>query len=98
MLVASTDGASMDKLLNNPHAPDLFADGATGYLSLNGNMRITFEAVRSDYSTNPHALDRVVVGLVVMPIAAAEAMANAILQHVALVRNAPNQDANTTMQ
>jgi hypothetical protein len=31
------------ELLDNPHAPDVFADSATGFFLLNGNIRITFE-------------------------------------------------------
>lgn len=88
----------MDKVLNDPHSPEVFADAALGFFSFNGNMRITFEAVRPDHSTTPNSLDRVVIGRVVMPIVAAEAMANSILEHVALARRVPDQDASTTKQ
>jgi hypothetical protein len=32
--------------LDNPHAPDIFADALTGIFVLNGNFRLTLEAVR----------------------------------------------------
>lgn len=88
----------MNKPPNDPHAPEAYCDGATGYFSFNGNMRIAFEAVRPDHSTTPNSLDRVVISRVVMPIAAAEAMANSILEHLALARRVPDRDAGTTRQ
>ena len=70
------------ELLNNPHAPDVFADAAVGFFSFNGCMRITFEALRSDYRTNPANVDHVVIGRLVMPILAAKAMAETILNQI----------------
>jgi hypothetical protein len=76
-------------LLHNPHTPDVFADSAVGFFTFNGCMRITFDSVRSDYRTNPANLDRAVIGRLVMPVAAAEAMAHAILQQVQQLKDEP---------
>ncbi|UVC09854.1 hypothetical protein IHQ71_04365 [Rhizobium sp. TH2] len=76
-------------LLNNPNAPDVFADSAVGFFNFNGNMRITFEAVHSDYTTNPPGIDRVVIGRLVMPVAAAEAMARSVLDLVEKMKAEP---------
>jgi hypothetical protein len=58
-------------ILNNPHAPDLFIDDCPGFNCLNGVMRVTLAAVRSDYSTPAIVAHRVVVGRLVMSVAAA---------------------------
>jgi hypothetical protein len=51
--------------LDNPHAPDVFADNATGFFNLNGNIRITFESVRVNHVTSPGPMTRVVIGRLV---------------------------------
>ncbi len=85
------------KFFNSPTAPDVFVDSAIGFFSFNGNMRITFEAVRSDYSQDPANLDHVVVGRLVMPVSAAEAMARTILQQIESLANQPIP-ASTSVQ
>lgn len=59
-------------LMDVPLAPEVFVFAASGFFVLNGNIAITFETARSDYSTNPPGVNRVVVGRVVMPIAGAQ--------------------------
>jgi hypothetical protein len=59
-------------LIDNPTAPNLFADEAVGFFVVNNTMRITFAAARVDHTTNPGTQSRVVTGRLVMPIAAAE--------------------------
>jgi len=39
--------------LDNPAAPDIFADAATGFFINHGNIRITFEAIRVNHETTP---------------------------------------------
>jgi hypothetical protein len=80
------DMSNGPNLLYNPHMPDVFADAATGLFTFNGCMRVTFESVRSNYAHTPAAVDRVVVGRVVMPVLAAEAMAKSILAQVKRLR------------
>jgi len=62
-------------LLDNPQAPDVFADDVTGWFLSGGNVRITFECHRVSHTASPGPLNRVVIGRLVMPIDAAEAMA-----------------------
>lgn len=65
--------------VDNPHAPDVFADYATGFFTMNGSLRITFEAARVNHATAPGPINRVVIGRLVMPESAAESMARDIL-------------------
>jgi hypothetical protein len=78
--------------VDNPHAPEWFADDASGAHWHNGNMRITFEALRATHATQPAAMSRIVVGTLVMPVAAAEAMARLLL---VAIENAKNAAAGT---
>jgi len=73
-------------LLDNPHAPDVYADSATGWFLMNGNVRITFESARVSHITSPGPLNRVVIGRLVMPIDAAEQMAKGLLEFIAQQR------------
>ena len=75
--------------IDNPHAPDVFADGVSGVFHLNGMIRITFESVRVNHSTSPGPVNRVVVGRLVMPINAAEAFAKGLLQFIEQQRHSP---------
>ncbi len=58
-------------LIDNAHAPEVFATLATGILRIQDNIAITFEASRSDYSQSPPTVNRVVIARLVMPIAGA---------------------------
>lgn len=70
------------EFVDNPHAPDIFADAATGIFTLSGNVRLTFESVRCEHSKSPGPIRRVVIGRLVMPEAAAEQMARMILENL----------------
>ena len=65
--------------VDNPNAPEVFADDAAGVLWHNGNVRITFESLRANHRVAPASMSRVVVGTLVMPMAAAEAMARMLI-------------------
>lgn len=58
-------------LLPNPLAPEVFAAEAAGFFVLNGNIVITLESARPEYSNGP-TLNRVIVGRVVMPVSGAQ--------------------------
>jgi hypothetical protein len=73
------DGQKVE-FVDNPYAPDLFADAATGWYFLNGNVRITFEAVRAGHVPMPAPIRRVVVARLVMPLEQVEAMAKGLLE------------------
>jgi hypothetical protein len=40
-------------LIDDPHAPDIFPDGLSGYFFLNGNIRLTFESARVSHVSVP---------------------------------------------
>lgn len=61
--------------LDDPHAPEIFASGITGYFILNGNVVITFESARADHSASPGPVNRVVCARIVLPIGAAQDLA-----------------------
>lgn len=58
--------------IDNPHAPDVFADGVSGVFLLNGVLRLTFESARVDHSQSPGPVNRVVIGRLTMPLDAAK--------------------------
>jgi hypothetical protein len=68
--------------VDNMHAPDVFADGATGFFIFGGNVKITFESVRVDHTTSPGPVSRVVIGRLVMPVDSAEALAKGLLDFI----------------
>ena len=82
-------------LVTDGHAPEIFCDGAAGALWHNGNLRITLEALRANHNVQPAALQRVVVGTLVMPIAAAESIARLILDAVQRSRQGENAPQTT---
>lgn len=88
----------MTKLVHNPFSQDIYADSAVGFFTYNGNMRITLESVRSDYTQEPIATDRVVVGRLVMPVAAAEALAKGILEQLERLKAESAIQSSTRVQ
>jgi hypothetical protein len=65
--------------IDNPLAPDVFADGASGFFMLSGLVRITLESARPNHSTPPGLLNRVVIARLVLPVPAAEELAKGLL-------------------
>jgi hypothetical protein len=63
------------KFIDNPHAPEVFADEVAGFLIFNGNLHITFSSPRVDHSSSPNPVNRVVIGRLVMPVGSAHAFA-----------------------
>jgi hypothetical protein len=61
--------------VDNPHAPEVFADAVTGYFLLNGTISMTFEAARVDHKASPGPVSRVVIGRLRMPVSAAQGLA-----------------------
>lgn len=60
--------------MDDPHAPELFADSVTGYFLFNGNLRLTLESARVEHSASPGPVNRVVIGRIVMPVSSARAL------------------------
>jgi hypothetical protein len=96
-----TEGGQPEiSFLDNPHAPDIFADGATGFFNLSGNIKITLECGRVNHVTSPGPITRVVIGRLVVPIAQAEALAKGLLDFITqqrTVQNPPTQAATGTV-
>lgn len=65
-------------LVNDPLAPDIFADEATGFYLLGGNVRIAFSTWRVNHEQSPGSANRVVICRLVMPLSQAEALAKGL--------------------
>jgi len=72
---AAAGGTAVVPFLDNPHAPEVFVEGAWGFLLLNGNVHITLTALRVNHNSNPGPVNRVVIGRVVMPLVGAQGFA-----------------------
>jgi hypothetical protein len=62
-------------LVDNPHAPEVFADDALGFFLRGGVVRITFSTGRVDHRTSPGPINRIVVGRMAMPLSGAQDLA-----------------------
>jgi hypothetical protein len=74
-------------LVDNPTAPEMYADALSGYFLLNGTVRLTFECARANHVSMPGPVNRVVVGRLMMPLDAAERMARDVLAFIEQVRS-----------
>lgn len=61
-------------LVDTMTAPELLATGASGMALMNGVVTITLESLRADHSKAPPPLERVVIGRLAMPVAAAQGL------------------------
>jgi len=98
--IAAPAGPPPVTFLDNPHAPEVFADGVAGFFNFAGNIRITLEALRVNHISTPGPANRVVLARVVMPIDAAEVLAKGLLDFITQQRtqqNPPPQAATGTM-
>ena len=83
-------------IVDNPSAPDLYADEAIGFLLANNMVRITLASVKADHSKNPSTNSCVVLGRLVMPVAAAESLHKMLGQMIERVKKAtPKANADT---
>jgi hypothetical protein len=82
--------------IDNPHAPDVFADGTTGFFVAGGNIRITFESLRVSHTASPGPVNRVVIGRLVMPLEQAENLAKGLLNMIEKHRSQPEPSAQST--
>ncbi|HKA77259.1 MAG TPA: nucleoside deaminase [Pseudolabrys sp.] len=81
--------------LDNPHAPEVFADGTAGFFNFAGNIRVTLEGLRVNHVSTPGPVNRVVIARVIMPIDAAEALARGLLDFITQQRTQQNPPAQT---
>jgi hypothetical protein len=82
--------------IDNAHAPDVYADAATGFFVFANNLRITFESLRVSHVASPGPVNRVVIGRLIIPLEQAEAMAKGILDMIEKQRNQPQPSAQST--
>src|SRR4051812_7169362 len=61
--------------VDNPHAPDFWAAGYSGFAVSGDNLVITFESHRVNHATTPGPMTRMVIGRLVLPIGSAQALA-----------------------
>jgi hypothetical protein len=64
----------LPKGIDDPTAPEFFASGCCGFSIGQGHVTLTFESVRCNHFDANGAMTRVVVGRVVMPVQAAQAL------------------------
>ena len=95
-----TDTPDRIGFIDVPLAPEVFADAATGFFILNGNLRITFEAARVNHVSSPGPVNRVVIGRLIIPAGPAEEMARGILDFLAQQRDvaSPTAQGPATVQ
>ena len=88
---------SEPRLINDPHAPETFTTACCGLSIGSGTVTLTFESARCDHSDPACPMDRVVVGRMIMPVIAAQALVlqlNDALQRSGL---SPSRAATTGM-
>ena len=76
-------------LVENLTAPELFASEASFFALTAETASVTFTSFRWDNSTQPPSMKRVVVGRVVMPIAAAKALTASLYDYLAKAGHDP---------
>jgi hypothetical protein len=61
--------------VDNPTAPEIFADAAVGFHLLNGMVKITLGSVRASHDTRPGGANRLVIARLVMSVPVAQNLA-----------------------
>ena len=88
-------------LVDNPGAPDVFADAIIGAFLKDGNVHMTFASRRCDYTKDPNLYVDVVIGRLILPLAVAEHMVQFLGQTLPTLKSAMANivtDAPTTAQ
>jgi hypothetical protein len=62
------------RLIDDPHAPEFFATSCCGFSIGQGHVTLTFESARCNHFDPKCGMSRVVVGRIVLPIQAAQAL------------------------
>ncbi len=62
------------RLIDDPHAPEFFATSCCGFSIGQGHVTLTFESARCNHFDPKSPMSRVVVGRIVLPIQAAQAL------------------------
>jgi hypothetical protein len=90
--------AEKPAIIDNPQAPDMFADGALGWHIIGGNIKITFQFIRAVHSGEKAPANRVVSGRLVMPVEQAEIMAKGLLEFIAATRAQATKEGRAKLQ
>ena len=64
--------------IDDPHAPEWYADEAFGLFLNNGVVKITLSSNRVNHETSPGPVNRVVVGRLTMPLQTAQTLATTL--------------------
>jgi len=83
------------QLIDNPHAPDVYADRCTGAWMLSGNIRLTFEAARMNHETG--VASRLVIGRLVLPLESAEGLRDFLADYLSKVKAGTVSSAGQTL-
>jgi hypothetical protein len=75
--------------VDNIGAPDVFADGLAGAFLTNGNVHMTFVTRRCDYTKQPNLFSDLVIGRLIMPLAAVENVAQFLNGYLERLRTQP---------
>ena len=62
------------RLIDDPHAPEFFATSCCGFSIGQGHVTLTFESARCNHFDPNCSMNRVVVGRIVLPVQAAQAL------------------------
>jgi hypothetical protein len=73
--MADAKPASELPFIDNPMAPDIYADEAAGLHFTNGVVKITLASARANHATSPSPVNRVAIGRLVLTMPAAQALA-----------------------
>lgn len=79
--------------IDNPHAPEVYTDGCTGFFLRNGVITLTFESARVDHGSNPGPINRVVVARATMPVSAAQALVVGLNDYLEKLGVSPSEAA-----
>ena len=74
--------ADAPTLIDNPHAPEVFADDVRGIAYGNGIVKLTFTSYRVNHISTPGPVAHVVIGRLVMPLSGARGLRDILDQHI----------------
>jgi hypothetical protein len=68
--------------VDNPQAPDVFADTVTGIAYIAGVVRLTFESARVSHVSSPGPVNRVVIGRLILPLEGARNLKDLLIDYI----------------
>lgn len=89
-MTSRSETSNVPALVNDPLAPDIFADEAAGFYLAGGNLRITFATWRVGHEETQGTTSRVAICRLVMPVSQAEAMVKGLSDFLQQMRAPPH--------